>query len=94
MAVKTKKKNVKAAKKSFPSPFNIYWEKTNYLLFGIGLLLVILGFYFMSLGEWNSFSALMISPILLFIGFVIVLPASILYHKKASSQIESVKSEN
>ncbi len=94
MTVKTKKKNVKAAKKSLPSAFNIYWEKTNYLLFGIGLLVVILGFYFMSLGDWNSFSALMISPILLFIGFVIVLPASILYRKKATSQTESVKSEN
>jgi len=94
MAAKTKKKNVKAAKKSLPSPFNIYWEKINYLLFGIGLLVVILGFYFMSLGEWNSFSSLMISPILLFIGFVIVLPASILYRKKDDSQLDHTTTEN
>jgi len=88
MAVKTKKKNVKASVKSLPSPFNIYWEKTNYLLFGLGVILIVLGFYFMSLGEWNSSSSLVISPILLFLGFVVVMPASILYRKKESVPTE------
>lgn len=88
MAVKTKKKNVKASVKSLPSPFNIYWEKTNYLLFGLGVILIVLGFYFMSLGEWNSSSSLVISPILLFLGFVVVMPASILYRKKESASTE------
>ena len=88
MAVKTKKKNVKASVKSLPSPFNIYWEKTNYLLFGFGVILIVLGFYFMSLGEWNSSSSLVISPILLFFGFVVVMPASILYRKKESASTE------
>ncbi len=95
MAVKTKKKNVKTSTtKTLPSPFNIYWEKTNYLLFGLGMLLIILGFYFMSLGEWDSSSSLVVSPILLFLGFVIVMPASILYRKKASTETEFVKSKN
>lgn len=94
MAVKTKKKNVKSSPKSLPSPFNIYWNKTNYLLFGLGALLIIFGFYFMSLGEWNSTSSLVVSPILLFFGFVVVMPASILYRKKAAPETESVRSEN
>jgi len=94
MAVKTKKKNVKTSTKLLPSPFNIYWEKTNYLLFGLGMLLIIFGFYFMSLGEWDSSSSLVISPILLFLGFVVVMPASILYRKKNSSGQEIVKTEN
>jgi uncharacterized membrane protein len=94
MAVKTKKKNVKTSTKSLPSPFNIYWEKTNYLLFGLGMLLIIFGFYFMSLGEWNSSSSLVISPILLFLGFVVVMPASILYRKKEKAQTESTSSVN
>jgi len=82
MAIKSKKKNVK----SLPSPFSIYWEKTNYLLLAGGFATVILGFYFMSLGEWNSSSSLIVSPILLFIGFVILFPASILYSKKNKSE--------
>ncbi len=88
MAVKAKKKNVKVSKKTFSSPFNIYWDKTNYLLFGLGILIIILGFYFMSLGNWESTASLVISPIFLFIGFVIVLPASIFYKKKNKVNIE------
>jgi VIT1/CCC1 family predicted Fe2+/Mn2+ transporter len=95
MAVKTKKKNVKTGAKSLPSPFNNYWNRTNYLLFGLGALLIIFGFYFMSLGEWNSTSSLVVSPILLFFGFVVVMPASILYRKKENAQTEELsKTEN
>ncbi len=95
MEVKTKKKNVKTSStKSLPSPFNMYWEKTNYLLFGLGMALIILGFYFMSLGEWDSSSSLLISPILLFLGFVVVMPASIMYRKRAVTESEIVKTEN
>lgn len=85
MATKTKKKTTKSVKKSLPSPFNIYWDRTNYILFGIGLFLVVVGFYVMSLGEWNSTSSLVVSPILLFVAFVIVIPASIFYRKKSDS---------
>lgn len=85
MAKKIKKKNVKAAAKSLPSPFNIYWEKNNYILFGLGLLLIILGFYFMGQGNWDSTSSLVVSPILLFLGFVVVIPTSILYRKKSET---------
>ncbi len=94
MAVKTRKKNVKTSAKALPSPFNIYWEKTNYILFGLGALLIILGFYFMSLGEWNSSSSLVVSPIFLFLGFVVVMPASILYRKKETDQSNKPSSDN
>ncbi|MDT3697720.1 MAG: DUF3098 domain-containing protein [Ignavibacterium sp.] len=85
MAKKIKKKSAKTTAKSLPSPFNIYWERTNYLLFGLGLLLIVLGFYFMSQGTWDSTSSLVVSPILLFLGFVVVIPASILYRKKTEA---------
>ena len=91
MAVKTKKKNVKTTKNSLPSPFNIYWEKTNYLIFGLGILTIIIGFYFMSQGDWNSTSSLVISPILLFIGFVVIVPASIFYRKQIEEKTETNK---
>ena len=95
MATKTKKKNVKTGtSKSISSPFNIYWEKTNYLLFGIGIFLIIIGFYFMGQGEWNSTSSMMISPVLLFLGFVVVLPASIFYRKKVAARQETPGIEN
>ena len=93
MATKTKKKNVKTSSKSLPSPFNMYWERTNYILFGLGAFLIILGFYFMGQGAWDSSSSLVISPILLFLGFVVVMPVSILYRKRSVEQISNSVTE-
>jgi hypothetical protein len=93
MATKTKKKNVKTAVKSLPSPFNMYWEKTNFLLFGLGVVLIIFGFYLLGQGEWDSSTSLVISPILLFLGFVVVFPASIFYRKKSEVESDNQKPE-
>lgn len=82
-----KKKSVKSAKKTFVSPFNIYWDKTNYILLFTGILFVIVGFYVMSIGNWDSTASLVISPIILFIGYVIIFPLSILFRKKESAEI-------
>jgi hypothetical protein len=84
MAKNIKRKPARTAKKVYSSPFSIYWEKNNYLLLALGALLIISGFYFMSLGSWDSFSSLVISPILLLAGYLLVFPASIFYTKKKS----------
>ena len=82
MAKPVKKKNIRKTKKSISSPFNIYWDKKNYLILALGIAVIIIGYVFMSMGSWNSFPSLFISPILLIIGYIIILPASILYMKK------------
>ncbi len=82
MAKVVKKRSVKSAKKTFESPFSIYWDKTNYILLFAGILIVIVGFYLMSTGSWDSTSSLVLSPIILFIGYVIIFPLSILFRKK------------
>ena len=83
MATKIKKRTIKQTKKSSVSPFNIYWEKKNYYLLILGLLVTIIGFYFMTIGPWDSFSSLVISPILLFIAYIIIFPLSIFFRKRA-----------
>jgi FtsH-binding integral membrane protein len=82
MATKIKKKTIKQTKKSSVSPFNIYWEKKNYYLLALGLVVTIIGFYFMTIGPWDSFSSLVISPILLFIAYIIIFPLSIFLRKR------------
>jgi len=84
MAKKIVKKNIRKAKrqKVLTSPFNIYWKKENYLLLALGFIVIIVGFYLMSVGSWNSFASLQISPIILVIGFVVIFPAAIFYRKK------------
>jgi len=82
MATKIKKRTIKQTKKTSVSPFNIYWEKKNYYLLILGLLVTIIGFYFLSIGPWDSFSSLVISPILLFIAYIIIFPLSIFFRKR------------
>ena len=58
-------------------PFN----KINYLIFGIGVLTIILGYVLMSIGEVDSFQSIRFSPFLLFIGYVVLIPLSIFLKK-------------
>ena len=97
MAKKVIKKSFRKTKKTVTpvSPFSIYWAKQNYYFLFLGFAVIILGFYFMSIGPWNSSTALVVSPILLIIGYMLVFPASILYKKrtmKDSSQEDNIGS--
>ena len=59
--------------------------KTNYLIFSIGLALVIIGYIFMANGEVNSFQSLTLAPIMLFLGYIVVIPASLVYRDKSKN---------
>jgi len=83
MAKKIRKKQVK---KSNVSPFNIYWEKKNYYMLALGFIVIIIGFFLMSIGSWDSFPSLVLSPILLIIGYVLVFPLSIFYKNKSKEK--------
>ena len=54
----------------------------NYIIFSVGIFLIILGYLSLSKGPWNSFWSLTLAPILLVIGYCIVIPVAILYRKK------------
>jgi len=59
------------------------FSTTNYVLFGIGLTLIIVGYFVMATGEVNSFQSLTLAPIMLFIAYTIVIPAALLYREKS-----------
>lgn len=79
-----RRKNIKADKSSKPveSPFKGYWVKENYFLLILGIIALFVGFYFMTMGDWDSTSSLYVSPIILFIAYVVILPAAIFFRKK------------
>ena len=58
------------------------FSTVNYYLFGIGLALIILGYIVMASGEVNSFQSLTVSPIILFVGYIIFIPAALIYRDK------------
>ena len=64
-------------KKETVWPFN----KNNYLIFGIGILTIIIGYVLMATGDVNSFQSVKLSPFFLFIGYLILIPISIFYRK-------------
>ena len=56
--------------------------KINYILFCAGILLVIFGYFFMANGSVSSFQSLTLSPIMLFLGYIVVLPIALVYRDK------------
>jgi hypothetical protein len=83
----SKKITRKGTKKKDTLPFS----KTNYLLFGVGILILVLGYIALAQGPWDSFWSLTLAPILLVIGYCVVIPLAILYHKK--NRNEEAKAE-
>lgn len=75
--------SAKLGKKS-PALFQDWsFGTTNYLLFGIGVAIVILGYLIMATGEVDSTQSVTIAPLLLFLGYVVIIPVSIMYRKKS-----------
>ena len=58
------------------------FSKTNYLLFISGLILVIVGYLVMGYGEVNSFQSLSLAPTLLFLGYIVFIPSSLIYRDR------------
>ncbi|RZP30492.1 DUF3098 domain-containing protein [bacterium] len=58
------------------------FNKTNYIIFFIGVLFIIFGYIIMATGTVNSFQSLTLAPIMLFLGYIIFIPASLIYQEK------------
>ena len=58
------------------------FSSKNYLIFGVGLIVIILGYFIMVMGTVNSFQSLTLAPIMLFLGYVVVIPTALIYRDK------------
>lgn len=67
-----KKKQIKFQRWSIP------FERPNFIFMGIGIFILVLGFYVMTFKPWDSIYALVISPIILAIGYFVIFPLGIL----------------
>ena len=90
---RTKPKSKKQYK-TLISPFKNYWDKNNYIIFGIGIGIIILGFILMAQDPWDNPISLSFSPVILLFAYLIVFPFSILYRKKRNSSTNNVSSKN
>lgn len=81
---KQSRRRVAQPKNSLP------FTKKNYQIFGAGILLIVIGYIFMMQGPVDSFMSLTLSPIILSIAYMIVIPYAIMYKEKT----EDPKSNN
>lgn len=70
-------KNIKEHKKTDRSLFADYWQKQNYIFLIISLVFLVVGYWFMNSGSWESTLSLSISPIILLIAYLILIPLAI-----------------
>jgi len=64
--------------------FFLSLTKANYILFGIAVAVLFIGYIFLSKGPANSTSSLTIAPLLLLFGYCILVPLSIFWKTKKS----------
>ncbi|MFA4923361.1 MAG: hypothetical protein WC557_04130 [Ignavibacteriaceae bacterium] len=86
MAKSVRKKGVQKVSKVLASPFSIYWTKANYLILVVGVILSVLGYYFLSVKPWNSSLSLYLAPIVLLLVYLVFFPVSILVKKKETGE--------
>ena len=73
------KRNLKQTSKIKTSPFKDYWNKYNYYVLYIGIGILLVGFVLMSDGPWDNPLSRSISPIVLLVGYLVVIPLSIVF---------------
>lgn len=59
---------------------------TNYLLFLGGIIVILAAYIIMALGDKNSFQGLTLAPVMLVIGYLVIIPLAIIYKPKKKSQ--------
>jgi hypothetical protein len=57
-------------------------ERINYYIIGAGVLLIVLGYIALSGNQVEGLMPLYVAPILLVVGYCIVIPIGIMYRKK------------
>lgn len=61
------------------------FTKRNYQILGAGLLIIIAGYFALSQPPWDGTLPLVVAPILLVLGYCVVIPFGILYREKSAS---------
>lgn len=93
MQQKTKSKKVQSTKigKKSQKEFSFPLEKDNFMIIGLGIVVLIIGYVLMSQNSVDGFMPTIVAPILLVAGYCVIIPYGIL--KKAKSQTAVVEEE-
>jgi len=76
----------KAAAKRKGQAGALPFTKRNYQILGLGLLFIVLGYVALSQPPWDGTMPLVVAPILLVVGYCVIIPLGILYRTKPPKQ--------
>ncbi|MBM4166737.1 MAG: DUF3098 domain-containing protein [Ignavibacteria bacterium] len=62
------------------------FESINFVVMGIGLLFILAGYFLLSKSDVHGFTPLVLSPLLLIIGYCVLIPLGIMYRKKIPTE--------
>jgi hypothetical protein len=65
------------------------FKKINYQIIGLGIFLIILGYVALAQEPWDGFLPLVVAPILLVLGYCVVIPFGILYRSREAKGVNS-----
>ena len=87
------KTNIRAKKSAAPPAYiRISLTKKNYMIIGLGIILIVIGYILMAANSVDGFLPTVVAPILLVAGYCVVIPLGILIKDKAIE--ESADSKN
>ncbi|KAA3619618.1 MAG: hypothetical protein DWQ05_02530 [Calditrichaeota bacterium] len=66
----------------------IAFTKANFVIFSIGLLFLLIGYFALAQGPADSFSSLSVAPVFLVLGYCVVIPLAILYRNSGEKKEE------
>ena len=74
------RRKYKAARKTLP------FGKKNYYIFAVGIFIIILGYFALAQGPADSYFSLSVAPVLLVLGYCVIIPTAILYRGGKTEQ--------
>lgn len=82
---KTQSRSARQQKKEFTFPL----EKQNFMIIGLGILVLLIGYFLMSANSVDGFMPTVVAPILLVLGYCVIIPYGIL-KKTGIDAVEAV----
>ncbi len=74
------------------------FTKSNYQILSAGILCIILGYVALAQDPWNGTMPLVVAPILLVLGYCVMIPIGILFRKNTDAEViaqpKDMSSEN
>jgi uncharacterized ion transporter superfamily protein YfcC len=78
---------VKSKKVKKIEHLHINLTNKNYMIIGLGILIIIIGYFFMSANSVDGFLPTIVAPILLITGYGVIVPFGILYTDRSGETV-------